>query len=39
MNSSAVGLIALCLFIAFIFQGDPDVWDLAHEKVIVELRK
>lgn len=31
---SAISILLFILFLFFIFQGDPDIWDLVHRKVI-----
>lgn len=30
----AISFLLFILFLFFIFQGDPDIWDLVHRKVI-----
>lgn len=37
MSKADVMFIALVLVMAFLFEGDPDVWDVALERVKYEL--
>ena len=32
-------MVLVILFMVFVFQGDPDIWTLAQQKVISELKK
>jgi hypothetical protein len=34
---SFIGWIAFMLLIAFVFEGEPSIYDLAHDKVIAIL--
>lgn len=35
--SDLIKLVALCLVLAFLFAGEPDLWDLMHEAAMQRL--